>query len=273
MFGTFPGRLLDIILWATGATRRKLLLLPKMWNADSIEMGKTLLTPTVMIFKKWPWDINNLFQGVKLLSLPRILCISFKRFRVSRNGTRKLNCTVTFPESFDFAEVAKEAFSPSFTQVRLFRPLASVCGILTCLILSLQSDCRYKLFAVVVHSGFAMCGHYTAFVRHPSDQHWYHANDSHVKRVKPYFTCKEERVFYSSLWSLLLWHAGFLGGNKVSIWRTWQVGPYRAKPVQALFKSRENHHRLCDLSSKGCSRPPEGDKKKHWFKFGTLAIC
>lgn len=193
MFGTFPGRLLDIILWASGATRRKLLLLLKMWNADSIKMGKTLFTPTIMMFKNWPWDIKNLFQGVKLVSLPQILCISFKRFRVSRNGTRKLDCMVKFPESFDFAEVVKDAFSSGFTQVWLFRPLASVSVILKCVILSLQSDCRYKLFAVVVHSGFATCGHYTAFVHHPSDQRWYHADDSHVKRVKPYFTCKEDK--------------------------------------------------------------------------------
>lgn len=51
------------------------------------------------------------------MSLPQILCISFKRFRVSRNGARKLDCRVTFPESFDFAGVVKDALSSSFTQV------------------------------------------------------------------------------------------------------------------------------------------------------------
>uniref|UniRef100_H3D1G7 Ubiquitin specific peptidase 18 n=1 Tax=Tetraodon nigroviridis TaxID=99883 RepID=H3D1G7_TETNG len=99
--------------------------------------------------------------GAKLLSLPQILCISFKRFRASRSGTRKLDCRVTFPESFDFAAVVRDAFAPSFP----------------------RSHCTYKLFAVVVHSGLATCGHYTAFVCHPSDQRWYHANDSHVKQV------------------------------------------------------------------------------------------
>ncbi|XP_011611603.2 ubl carboxyl-terminal hydrolase 18-like isoform X2 [Takifugu rubripes] len=99
--------------------------------------------------------------GVKLLSLPQVLCISFKRFRGNLDGTRKLHCVVTFPESFDFSEVVKEAFASSFT----------------------QNGCGYTLYAVVVHAGNASCGHYTAFVRHPSDQHWYHADDSRVKRV------------------------------------------------------------------------------------------
>lgn len=207
-----------------------------------------------MIFKNSPWGIQNLFQGVRLLSLPQILCVSFKRFRASRDRTRKLHCRVTFPESFDFAEVAKDAFSSSFTQVGLCGALASVSVIPKGFIFSLQSDCRYTLFAVVVHSGLATGGHYTAFVRHPPDQRWYHANDSHVKRVKPYLTCREDgkvkkRAFYSNLWSLDLRRAGFLGGREVSVRRLWQV--------RAESRASGQHH-PCDLPSKGCSRPPEG---------------
>ncbi|XP_019127577.2 ubl carboxyl-terminal hydrolase 18 [Larimichthys crocea] len=100
-------------------------------------------------------------QGVKLLFLPRILCLNLKRFRNSTRGTRKLDCKVTFPETFDFSEVAKEAFSSDFA----------------------QTDCKYTLHAVVVHSGVAMCGHYTAYVRHSANQHWYYADDSHVRQV------------------------------------------------------------------------------------------
>lgn len=61
--------------------------------------------------------MERLFQGAKLLSLPQILCISFKRFRASRSGTRKLDCRVTFPESFDFAAVVRDAFAPGFPRV------------------------------------------------------------------------------------------------------------------------------------------------------------
>ncbi|XP_070709914.1 ubl carboxyl-terminal hydrolase 18-like [Pempheris klunzingeri] len=97
-------------------------------------------------------------QHSKLLSLPRILCLHLKRFRSSRAFTRKLDCTVTFPETFDFSEILKEALSSDLA----------------------QSDCKYTLHAVVVHSGYAMFGHYTAYVRHWANQCWYYADDSHV---------------------------------------------------------------------------------------------
>ncbi|KAK2859068.1 hypothetical protein Q5P01_003688 [Channa striata] len=97
-------------------------------------------------------------QAVKLLSLPPILCIHLKRFRNSRGYTRKLDCRVTFPETFDFYETVKKAFSSNFA----------------------QNDCRYSLYAVVAHSGTAMFGHYTAYIRHWKNQRWYYADDSSV---------------------------------------------------------------------------------------------
>ncbi|XP_037615767.1 ubl carboxyl-terminal hydrolase 18 isoform X1 [Sebastes umbrosus] len=100
-------------------------------------------------------------QGVKLLSLPQILCVHLKRFRNSRGSTRKLDCRVTFPETFDFSETHKDAFSSDFS----------------------QNDCKYTLHAVVVHSGYAMFGHYTAYVRHRGNQRWYYADDSHVRQA------------------------------------------------------------------------------------------
>uniref|UniRef100_A0A3Q3VK78 USP domain-containing protein n=1 Tax=Mola mola TaxID=94237 RepID=A0A3Q3VK78_MOLML len=118
------------------------------------------------------WGINSCFcpkcemktpskQGFKLLSLPQILCVNLKRARNSRFGTQKLNCKVTFPERFDFSDAVKEAFSSN----------------------SALTGHKYTLYAVVVHSGSAMCGHYTAYVRHRMDQRWYYADDSHVKQV------------------------------------------------------------------------------------------
>lgn len=62
-------------------------------------------------------------QAVKVLSLPRILCMNLKRFRSSHRGTQKLDCSVTFPETFDFSETAGGAFSPHFAPVML-RPVS-----------------------------------------------------------------------------------------------------------------------------------------------------
>ncbi|KAM6961725.1 ubl carboxyl-terminal hydrolase 18 [Tautogolabrus adspersus] len=100
-------------------------------------------------------------KGVKLLSLPRILRVHLKRFWNNAGTIRKLDGRVTFPETFDFSEILKEAFSSDFN----------------------QNDCRYTLYAVVVHSGYAMFGHYTAYVRHGVNQGWYYADDRHVEQV------------------------------------------------------------------------------------------
>lgn len=101
-------------------------------------------------------------QGVKLLSLPRIVCMHLKRFRSRRGYTRKLNCGVTFPETLDFSQIAKEGFSSDFVQ---------------------NKGTLYTLYAVVVHCGDAMCGHYTAYVRDRVNQAWFYADDSHVQRA------------------------------------------------------------------------------------------
>lgn len=46
-----------------------------------------------------------------------------------------------------------------------------------------QNDCQYTLYAVVVHSGSAVFGHYTAYVRQRESWSWYHADDSRVNQV------------------------------------------------------------------------------------------
>ncbi|XP_068442973.1 ubl carboxyl-terminal hydrolase 18 [Clinocottus analis] len=98
-------------------------------------------------------------QAFRLLSLPRILCVHLKRFRYRGGFTQKLDCVVTFPETFDFSETLEEAFSSDFA----------------------QNDCKYTLHAVVVHSGYATCGHYTAYVRDRGTQRWCYVDDSHVQ--------------------------------------------------------------------------------------------
>lgn len=125
-----------------------------------------------------------------MLSLPRILCVHLKRFRNSHGYTRKLDCRVTFPETFDIFEILKGAFSPDFVQVLFFlmyftNYLKIVYFVLHKFNLFFQNDCKYTLHAVVVHSGTAMFGHYTAYVRRWVNKRWYYANDSSVKQVLP----------------------------------------------------------------------------------------
>ncbi|XP_028307313.1 ubl carboxyl-terminal hydrolase 18 [Gouania willdenowi] len=97
-------------------------------------------------------------QAVKVLALPPILCLQLKRFRSRRGSTFKLNCSVTFPQTFDFSETVKEAFSLDVA----------------------QNHCTYTLYAVVVHSGYAECGHYTAYVK--LKEQWFYADDSQVQK-------------------------------------------------------------------------------------------
>ncbi|XP_072309615.1 ubl carboxyl-terminal hydrolase 18, partial [Eucyclogobius newberryi] len=100
-------------------------------------------------------------QGVRLLSLPPILCMQFKRYRNYGRFTQKLDYKVTFPETFDFSTTVHQALSKDFS----------------------QTDCLYTLYAVVVHSGSAGCGHYTAYVRRGEGQSWYYADDSSTHQV------------------------------------------------------------------------------------------
>ncbi|KAM9402479.1 ubl carboxyl-terminal hydrolase 18 isoform 1-T1 [Salvelinus alpinus] len=100
-------------------------------------------------------------QGFKLISLPPVLCLHLKRFRHSHGYTRKLHLKVTFPETLNISEILTAgALSERYV----------------------QSDSQYSLCAVIVHSGDAMFGHYTAYVRH-KDQSWYYANDRYVRQV------------------------------------------------------------------------------------------
>ncbi|KAG7225603.1 hypothetical protein INR49_005009 [Caranx melampygus] len=90
-------------------------------------------------------------QGVKLVSLPPILCVHLKRFRNRRGSTQN--------------SIAALRFQKALTSLRLFRGIRS----------------RFR--PVVVHSGCATFGHYTAYVRNQGNQRWYYADDSHVEQV------------------------------------------------------------------------------------------
>ncbi|KAG7456030.1 hypothetical protein MATL_G00247370 [Megalops atlanticus] len=102
-------------------------------------------------------------QGLRLIELPPVVCIHLKRFRSTDGYTKKLHSKVSFPQTIDFNKVlGPEQVSGNF----------------------LQSEWQYNLYAVIVHCGSAMSGHYTAYIKHSGDNEWYHADDSRVHKAK-----------------------------------------------------------------------------------------
>ncbi|XP_019898173.2 ubl carboxyl-terminal hydrolase 18 isoform X2 [Esox lucius] len=101
-------------------------------------------------------------HGFKLISLPPVLCLHLKRVRNSGGFTKKLHSQVSFPETLNISGIlTAEVLSKSYVH---------------------QSDSQYNLYAVIVHSGCALCGHYTAYIRQ-KDTSWYYANDDYIKQV------------------------------------------------------------------------------------------
>ncbi|XP_026065224.1 ubl carboxyl-terminal hydrolase 18-like isoform X1 [Carassius auratus] len=95
----------------------------------------------------------------KLVSLPPILCVHLKRFRNDDGLPRKLYNKVAFPETFSTG-----IFSAGKSEADC-----------------LSSDEHYSLYAVVVHKGTTVSGHYTAFIRPNQEKMWYYADDSCVR--------------------------------------------------------------------------------------------
>jgi ubiquitin carboxyl-terminal hydrolase 47 len=46
-----------------------------------------------------------------------------------------------------------------------------------------QGDLVYELYAVLVHSGSAIGGHYYAYIKSFEDGKWYNYNDSNVSEI------------------------------------------------------------------------------------------
>lgn len=93
---------------------------------------------------------------LKLVSLPSVLCIHLKRFR-NDGFTRKLDNRVTFPETLNM-KIFNEGQSEN-------------------------AQDYYGLYAVIVHIGTALFGHYTAYIRPTQDQNWFYADDSTVRQA------------------------------------------------------------------------------------------
>lgn len=107
---------------------------------------------------------------VKLVSLPQILCVHLKRFRNDDGYTRKIFNKVTFLETF-----STDIFAAGKSE---------------------NADEYYSLYAVVVHIGTAMFGHYTAFISSNQDQ-WCYADDS---CVRPSTWAEVQNTYGGSRW-------------------------------------------------------------------------
>ncbi|XP_051745978.1 ubl carboxyl-terminal hydrolase 18 isoform X2 [Ctenopharyngodon idella] len=129
---------------------------------------------------------------LKLVSLPPILCVHLKRFRNDRGFTRKLNSKVTFLETF-----STDVFAAGQSEnVANDSPRAGE---------------HYSLYAVIVHIGSAMSGHYTAYIRPFQDQAWYYADDNHVQPVTwsdvQQYTYKGSSTAYLLLYRKKSWNS------------------------------------------------------------------
>ncbi len=55
-----------------------------------------------------------------------------------------------------------------------------------------KSDAEYELFAVLMHSGTAVGGHYFAYIKPPAQEKWFEFNDSNVMELTDVMKAKEE---------------------------------------------------------------------------------
>ncbi|XP_067856070.1 ubl carboxyl-terminal hydrolase 18 isoform X2 [Heptranchias perlo] len=103
-------------------------------------------------------------QGVKLISVPKILNLQLNRFRApSRRGdyVKKIYSSVTFSEMLNLNNLP-------------ISEKAQKCGIG-------QESWLYQLYAVLTHSGSSVFGHYTVYVKSFKDSQWYHLDDAQVQ--------------------------------------------------------------------------------------------
>lgn len=110
-------------------------------------------------------DFVNANKTLEVYTVPKVMIISLKRFKVGRakygfgNG-QKLDTLVEFPlEGLDMAP-----YIMSQKQLR-------------------SGPMIYDCFGVSNHFGSSGFGHYTAFGKHPLSGDWYNFDDSNVTKV------------------------------------------------------------------------------------------
>lgn len=94
-------------------------------------------------------------------TLPIVLCFHLRRIKVNKDGNKKIETKIAFPEMLDM--------TPYMTPDSIRKPSAETS----------PDDNRYSLFAVVTHFGGPCTGHYIAYVRHQLD-FWYKCDDHRI---------------------------------------------------------------------------------------------
>lgn len=97
---------------------------------------------------------------MRILDAPPILTVQFKRFHYGFYGGGKINKHVQFGDTLDLAPYMAKTTSKMNKAMQ-------------------NSGLRYKLYAVLVHTGSSNCGHYYSFVKSAADT-WYSMDDSSV---------------------------------------------------------------------------------------------
>ena len=126
---------------------------------------------------------NRMFSNIRLWRTPKILVIHLKRFLTNQYGiaTEKINNNVTYPiTDLDLTKYFDDS-SP------------------------FKNSSKYDLVGVNIHHTFGMqrsinAGHYTAFVKNRTNNHWYHYNDSspveHINNAMQLQTERAYMLFY-----------------------------------------------------------------------------
>ncbi|OAA61105.1 AMP-binding enzyme [Niveomyces insectorum RCEF 264] len=124
--------------------------------------------------------IDTTEKCVRLVRLPDLLCISFRRFQGNEyDGFRKNNTAVVFPvDGLDMTPYTVQARTASADQ--------AADGIDPQTDTQFRGPFVYDCYAVIVHSGTLKSGHYRAFIKDEgaADTHqWYHFDDAEVEPV------------------------------------------------------------------------------------------
>jgi ubiquitin C-terminal hydrolase len=131
----------------------------------------------------------NALKGLKFTKFPYVLTLQLKRFDFDYQTMRriKLNNKVTFPHVLDMNLVLdgyvprpesdeelldKELDYKRRVQQEIERAL-------------MHGPYVYELYAVLVHRGSALGGHYYAYIKNMDDAQWFDFNDSSVGRIQP----------------------------------------------------------------------------------------
>lgn len=112
---------------------------------------------------------EDVFKQIRFFTLPNLLVVDFKRFD---NTTRKNNCLIDFP--IDNLDLSKYVIGYN------------------------KKSYVYDCYGVCNHSGSALGGHYTSYVKNANGK-WYHFNDaqvSEIEDIKKIVSTKAYCLFY-----------------------------------------------------------------------------